>query len=305
MPSSRPVSDTASGAMAAAMAFLMWGLLPIYWKALGMVPAMEILCHRIVWSLALITMVLWLTGRFGELRDALASRRTLLILCCTSLLVSINWFTYIWAVNSEHVMEASLGYYINPLVNVLLGFVFLRERPRRVQILAILLATVGVVNLVAAHGRLPWIALILAFSFGCYGLARKVAHVESLPGLFFETLALGLPAGIYLLHQGTTGVGALGTVNPGVDALLVGAGLVTALPLVAFAYGARRLPLVTVGILQYIAPTCMFVLGVFVYGEQFSAAHLTTFLFIWAGVAVYTVEGFVRHQRLARLRAGR
>ncbi|WP_461208732.1 EamA family transporter RarD [Desulfocurvus sp. DL9XJH121] len=297
MPDSDP-SPRTRGAASATLAFLLWGLLPVYWKCLGQVPALEILCHRIVWSLAFVALALAATRRFGELRAALASRRTVGILCLTSALVSVNWFTYIWAVNAGHVVEASLGYYINPLVNVVLGFMFLGERPGRVQVLAILLAAAGVSVQVLAHGQVPWIALLLAVSFGLYGLARKVVRVESLPGLFFETAALGLPAAIWLLHLGLTGQGALGSQGTGTDALLVGAGVVTALPLAAFAHAARRLSLVTVGVFQYMAPTCMFLLGVFVYREPFSQAHLMTFLLIWAGIAVYTADGYARLRRL-------
>lgn len=296
-------SETASGILTGMTAFLCWGLLPIYWKTLLGIPAPEILCHRIVWSLAFIALVLFFSGRLGELRHALASRRTIGILCLTSLLVSTNWGVYIWAVNSGHVLQASLGYYINPLVNVLLGCLFLGERPRPLQAVAIALATIGVSIMVVSLGQLPWVALVLAFSFGLYGLARKIAQVESLPGLLFETMALGVPATVWLVWLAWTGQGALGNIAPTTDLLLIGAGVVTAVPLAAFAHAARRLTLATVGVLQYIAPTCMFLLGVFVYGEEFTTTHLTTFLFIWAGVAVYTSEGFLRHHRQRKPRA--
>ena len=294
-------SDAASGVACALGAFLAWGMLPVYWKALVCVPAFEILCHRIVWSLVAIALVLWATGRLGELRHALASRRTVAILCATSLLVTLNWGVYIWAVNSAHVLQASLGYYINPLVNVLLGCLFLGERPRRLQMVAIALATAGVAVMVVSLGQMPWISLVLAFSFGLYGLARKVAQVESLPGLLFETFALGLPAAAWLGWLAVSGQGSLGTVDRTTDILLLGAGIVTAAPLAAFAHAARRLTLATVGVLQYIAPTSMFLLGVFAYHEPFTTTHLATFLLIWTGVAVYTAEGLIQHRKLRRI----
>ncbi|MBU1004176.1 MAG: EamA family transporter RarD [Proteobacteria bacterium] len=302
MPVRPQASLNVSGGLAAFTAFLSWGLLPVYWKALGMVPALELLCQRITWSLLFMGLLLAAMGRLGEVRRAVTSRRTMLLLTASSALISLNWFTYIWAVNSGHVVECSLGYFIAPLVNMLLGFLFFRDRLRPLQVLAILLALAGVMNLVVGYGRFPWIALTLAFSFGLYGLVRKVVQVESAPGLFLETLILGLPASGYLLLLWAQGAGALGAHGPQIDTLLVGAGVVTALPLMAFAFGARRLSLVTLGVLQYVAPSCMFLLGVFVYGETFSPAHRTTFLLIWAGIALYTTEGTMQLRRAARFK---
>jgi len=288
---SQASSSPPTGIGAAIGAFLIWGLLPMYWKALSAVPALQILCHRIVWSLVFLALVVTVRRGWGGVRQALRSRRDVLLLAAGSVLISINWFLYIWAVNHGHVVESSLGYYINPLVNVLLGFAFFRDRLRRWQVVAIVLAAAGVLNLVWQFGRAPWIALALAVSFGMYGLVRKVATVESVNGLFFETLVLGLPAAGYLGWQEMQGLGALGHLDIGTDLLLISAGVVTATPLVLFAFAARRLRLATVGVLQYIAPTGMFLLGVFAYGEPFSPAHLTTFALIWAGIALYTADG--------------
>ncbi len=289
MPATAPASR--AGVPAALIAFLIWGLLPIYWKALAAVPPMQILCHRVAWSLVFLALVVTVRRGWGPLRRALTSRRDLALLAVSSVLVSSNWFLYIWSVNNGHVVESSLGYYINPLVNVLLGFLFFRDRLSRVQAMAIGLATLGVLNMVWQFGRAPWIALTLAVSFGLYGLVRKVASVESVHGLFYETLVLGLPAVGYLVWEEAHGVGALGHLGLGQDLLMAGAGVVTATPLVLFAFAARRLRLATVGVMQYIAPTGMFLLGVFVYGEAFTTVHLTTFALIWAGVALYTADG--------------
>ncbi|WP_028587011.1 EamA family transporter RarD [Desulfocurvus vexinensis] len=297
MPS--PLSPSHTGIAAGLCAFLIWGLLPVYWKALGAVPPLELLCHRIVWSLVFLALVVTLRRGWAGVAHALRSRRDVLLLAVSSMLVSANWFLYIWAVNNDHVVESSLGYYINPLVNVLLGFLVFRDRLRRVQTMAILLATAGVLNMVWHFGRAPWLALVLALTFGLYGLARKVAAVESLNGLLFETLVLGLPATGYLWLREAQGLGALGHLGWSTDLLLAGAGVVTATPLLLFAFAARRLRLSTVGVLQYLAPTGMFLLGVFVYREPFTSAHMLTFLLIWAGVALYTADG-LRSLRPAR-----
>ncbi|MFP4317167.1 MAG: EamA family transporter RarD [Desulfovibrionales bacterium] len=290
-----------TGLLAGLAAFLAWGLLPIYWKALGQVPAMEILCHRIVWSLVFSAAILSVQHRWRETGRAIRIPENRRMMWLSSLLIAINWFVYIWAVNSGHVVEASLGYYINPLVNVLLGFLFFKDRLRPLQSAAIVLACLGVLNLVVSYGRIPWISLVLAFSFGVYGLTRKMMHVESLPGLFFETAVLSIPAGGYLIWLSLTGVAALGSLGPGTDMLLLGAGAVTSIPLLLFGLSARRIRLVTVGILQYLAPTCMFLLGVFVYGEPFTTSHLITFSCIWAGVGLYTFEGFLLSRKLHRV----
>jgi chloramphenicol-sensitive protein RarD len=296
-----PDNRTRSGLVAGLAAFLAWGLLPIYWKALGQVPPLEILCHRIVWSALFSALILTVLGRWGEAGLAFRVAANRRMIWFSGLLIGVNWYLFIWAVNTGHVVEASLGYYINPLVNVLLGFLFFKDRLRRLQLAAILLATIGVVNLILSLGIFPWISLALALTFGLYGLVRKMMGVESLPGLFFETTALSVPALAMLVWLFLTGSLALGTLGPGTDLLLVGAGAVTSLPLLAFAFSTRRLRLVTVGILQYLAPTSMFLLGVFAYNEPFSRAHLITFACIWAGVALYTAESLLLSRRIKRL----
>lgn len=290
-----------SGVLALASSFVCWGLLPVYWKALFRVPALEIICHRIVWSLACTGLLLLFTGRVGAVRQALGSRRNVLLLACSSSLIAVNWFLYIWAVNAGHVLDASLGYYLNPLVNVVLGMAVFGDRLNRTRAIAVGLAGAGVAVQVAMLGRFPWIALILALTFGLYGMVRKLMSLESLPGLFLETLVLGLPAGGYLLWLARAGSGSLGSFGPGTDILLVGAGVVTTLPLLSFAFGARRITLTTLGVLQYLSPTGMFLLGTLAYGEPFGAVQAATFCLIWAGVALYTADGI---RSLRWLRAG-
>jgi len=277
-----------------------WGLLPVYWKALQGVPAFEVLCHRIVWSVVFLALVTAFQGRWEGVRRAAADPRVLGFSLLSGSLIGANWFVYIWAVNSGHVLETSLGYYVNPLVNVLLGAAFFSERLRRGQLAAVLVAAVGVANLALGYGRFPWIALVLACSFAAYGALRKVARVESVPGLFLETCALAVPALAYLAWLASRGEGAFAAVGPRVTALLVGSGAATSLPLVAFAFGVRRLRLVTVGVLQYIAPSIGFILGVFLYREPFTASHLLTFSCVWLAIALYTAEGFRALRRSRR-----
>jgi chloramphenicol-sensitive protein RarD len=259
----------------------------------------------VIWSLLFIAVILTLRRGWAETMAPLRSRRDLLILTASSLMIGGNWLLYIWAVNNDHVLDTSLGYYINPLVNVLLGFVFFRERLRPLQAAAIGLAALGVINSVISHGELPWISLALAVSFGLYGLLRKIASVESLSGLFLETMVLGPFALAYILWLQAHGASALFHQGIGIDLLLMGAGVATASPLIGFAFGARRLQLTTLGLLQYLAPTIAFLLGVFVYKEPFNAGHLLTFALIWSGLALYTVESILTmraHRRLANSR---
>jgi chloramphenicol-sensitive protein RarD len=282
------------GILAATSSFLCWGLLPIYWKSLSEVPALEIICHRMVWSLACTGILLLAQGRLGETRLALGTLRNVLLLACSSSLIAVNWFLYIWAVNAGHVLEASLGYYLNPLVNVMLGMAVFGDRLNRTQAIAVGLAAAGVAVQVAAAGRLPWIALTLAVTFGLYGMVRKLMALESLPGLFVETLILSLPAGGYLIWLMAHGSGSLGHLGLTTDLLLAGAGIVTTLPLLTFGFGARRITMTTLGVLQYLSPTGMFLLGVLAYAEPFGAGRAVTFCLIWAGVALYTADGVRR-----------
>ncbi len=292
--------ETVAGVLYAGSAFLVWGLSPVYWKAMRSVPALEIVTHRVVWSFLFLVMLTLVQHRWGEFKDVLKTPRTLLILALTTLLVSCNWLLYIWAVNAGFMLQASLGYYINPLVNVLLGMVFLKERLRRPQALAVLLACAAVVYRTVSYGELPWIALTLGFTFGLYGLIRKVAPVSSLAGLTIETLLLTAPGMVYLTVLEFQEAGALFHVSRSLDMLLIGTGVFTAVPLLFFNLGARRINLSTVGLMQYIAPSGMFLLAVLVYEEPFTAAQVWTFLLIWTALAIYSIDSVRTYRRTSR-----
>jgi len=281
------------GAAMAVLAFLMWGLLAIYWKALPDVSPEEVLAHRIVWSLAFMAVLLIARKRWGEIFRALRSARDVGRLALCSLLLGANWYTFIWAIAHDRVLECSLGYYINPLVSVALGRVFLRERLRRWQALALVLACAAVANLLVSHGQVPWAGLVLAGTFAVYGLLRKTAKMDSVPGLTAETALLAVPAGAFLLWLDHAGRLAFFHVGRQTDVLLVGAGIVTALPLLLFSYAARRIRLATVGFIQYLAPSCMFLLGAFVYDEPLDLRRLATFMLIWAALAIYSWDNIV------------
>jgi chloramphenicol-sensitive protein RarD len=284
--------DTVLGVVYAASAFLIWGISPIYWKALRAVPALEIILHRMVWSFFFLVPLVIIMRRWQEFKDALKNYRTLLILLFTALIVGGNWLLYIWAVNNDYLLQASLGYFINPLVNIVLGMAFLKERLRPPQIVAVLLAAAGVLYLTIYYGEFPWIALTLAVSFGIYGLIRKIAPVGSLVGLTVETLLLSIPALGYLFYLDSHGAGSFLRVSLKLDLLLMGCAIATATPLLFFTLGARRLYLSTVGLLQYIAPSCMFFLAVFLFREPFAKAQVVTFLFIWTALAIYSTDSF-------------
>jgi chloramphenicol-sensitive protein RarD len=285
------------GNLSAAAAYVLWGLLPLYWKALKGVPALEILAHRMVWSLAVVLGLLALRRHWAWLGPALRNRRILLTYVTSALLLALNWYLYIWAVNANHIVETSLGYFINPLVNVLLGVLFLKERLRLGQGLAIGIAAAGVLYLTVAFGSLPWIALTLAGTFGVYGLLRKTAALESLEGLTLETLVLVPAALIYLLALEFQGRGAFGHSGAGTSLLLAGAGIATATPLLLFAVGARRITMTTLGLLQYFAPTIQLLLGVLLYDEVVTPEKLVGFVLIWLALGVYSAEGVLRSRR--------
>lgn len=288
-----PVPDrqaSISGVAAAAGAFLIWGLSPVYWKALAVVPPVEIVAHRIVWSFAFLMVLIFLLRQWPELINVLRRPRTLATLCVTAGLVAVNWLLYIWAVNNNYLLQASLGYYINPLVNVVLGMLFLKERLRRMQTVAVLMATTAVLYLSILYGRFPGIALALALSFGFYGLIRKVAPVSALVGLTVETMLLSLPAGAYLIHGYIRQTGFIFRSTIQIDLLLMGSSLLTAVPLLLFTIGARRIHLSTLGLMQYIAPSGMFLLAVLYYGEPFARAQLWTFILIWSALAIYSID---------------
>ena len=290
-----------AGMAAAVAAFLMWGLFPLYWKMLAAVPALEVVAHRTAWGLVAVAAWVTLRGRWEDAR-AIASRPgTILRLAGSAVLIGLNWLLYIWAVVHGHVVEASLGYYVNPLVNVLLGVLVLRERLGRAQRIAVALAAAGVAVLTLGHGNLPWIALALAVSFGLYGLARKTVGADAVVGLLWETGILAPAAAGYLVALELRGSGAFGPSDPGTSALLALGGAVTAVPLVLFALGARALPLSTVGLLQYLSPTMQFLLAVLVFREPFTPAHAAAFACIWTALAVLTWDfrRSLRHERAA------
>jgi chloramphenicol-sensitive protein RarD len=286
-----------SGAIFGAAAFLIWGISPLYWKTLTAVPALEIVAHRIVWSFLLLLPLIVFRKRWKEFLLTLTNWRSMAILVVTSLFVSCNWLVYIWSINNDFLLQASLGYYINPLVNVLLGTLFLKERLRPFQGLAVLLAASGVLYLTIFYGQFPWIACVLAFTFGLYGLIRKVINVSSLVGLTVETFLLTAPALGYLIYLGMIGSAAFFKVSLQIDLLLIGTSIVTALPLLLFAMSARRVRLTTLGFLQYIAPSCMLVMAVFVYLETFRMEQLISFVLIWTALAVYSIDSLVHYRR--------
>lgn len=275
----------------------MWGLLAAYWKVLKAVPPIEILSHRILWSLVFLACLLTFQKNWGAVRVVLADRAALGHYALSSCLLSVNWLTYIYGVNSGHIVEASLGYYINPLVSVLLGVVVLKERLRRAQAIAVVLAALGVAYLTWRIGRLPWIALVLAFSFGFYGLAKKRMKADAVTGLTLETAMVALPALLFVAFREWSGTGSLSTGDLTTRTLLLLAGVITAVPLLLFAKAVRAVNLSTMGILQYMSPTCGLVLGVFVYNEPFGPDQWAGFGPIWLGLALYTVEAFRSYQR--------
>ena len=289
-----------SGFWATVGAFLVWGVFPIYWKQLAQVPALQIMAHRLAWCFLLVAGYLALRRGLRWWRPLTTQPRLMALLATSAVLIALNWWLYIWAVNSGHIVETSLGYFINPLVNVLLGVAVLKERLNPWQWLAVLVAAAGVADLTLQTGALPWIALALAFSFGLYGLIRKVAVVESIPALGLESSFLLVPAVLYLVWAETAGIAGFGHVDLKTDLLLVSSGLITAVPLVLFAYGAQRIPYSLVGILQYIAPTLQLACGVLLYGEAFTRAQAIGFGCIWLALAIYATDGLLRMRR-ARL----
>lgn len=285
-------------------AYTIWGLLPIYWKTIKHVPPGEILANRMVWSLVFVLVLLAVKQRWDWVRPALHSRRILLTFTTTAVILSINWFTYIWAVNSGFIVETSLGYFINPLVNVLLGVLFLKESLRRGQLAAIGLAVVGVSYLTLSYGAFPWIALTLAFTFGFYGLLRKTAPLPSTEGLALETAVLFVPALSYLIWLALQGRSAFDAGDPLTDVLLVLTGIATGLPLLLFGAAARRITLTNLGLLQYLAPTLQFMIGVYIYHEPFTRNRLIGFGIIWLALLIYTAESLLRSRRRTTAVAG-
>lgn len=287
-----------TGISCGVLAYLIWGLSPVYWKELQMVPALEIICHRIVWSFFLLVALVIIAKQWREFVNVFKRPSLILIMLGTSSIISLNWFIYIWAVNNGYILQASLGYYINPLVNVLLGMLFLKERLRRLQIVAVFMAFTGVLVLTIFFGSFPWVSLTLAFSFGFYALIRKTAAISSLVGLTAETLMLSIPASIFLIFRFSNQAGAFASHGLYIDLLLIGASLVTALPLLLFNLAGKRLMLATLGFLQYLAPTCMFLIGVLLWDEEVASAQLIAFICIWSGLVVYSLDSLVVFKKL-------
>ena len=284
------------GVIYAGAAYAIWGFFPIYFKAIEAAPPFQIVAHRVFWSFLFVIGVVLFRKEFTALRQTLTPR-TIMIYLAASILLGINWLTYVWAVNSGFVIEASLGYYINPLVSVLCGVLILHEKLRPIQWLPIGLAAAGVVYLTVSLGTLPWIALVLAFSFGLYGLVKKVAPLNALSGLTLETALLFIPALAFLIFSEGNGTAAFGHVTWTTSLLLALTGVVTAIPLLLFASGARLVPLTTLGLLQYVAPTMQFIIGVYVFGEPLSQANIIGFLIIWIALAIYSGEGLLQRRR--------
>ncbi len=292
-----------TGLAAALGAFTIWGFLPLYFRLIGSQAGVwEVVAHRILWATVALGLFMLATRRTDRLLYVFRNRRMLLALAASALCIVTNWLTFIWAVTHNHVLESSLGYYITPILNVLMGVAFLRERLRVLQLFAIVIAAIGVLIMIIAYGRVPWVALTLAVAFGSYGLIRKKVEVDSATGLQVETLLL-TPVALMLLawlnfHHEMRFLHSSSSLN----ALLVGAGVVTIIPLVLFAAGARRLNLATIGVLQYITPTLQFFTGVFLFGEPFTRSESITFACIWISLALYTLDTLLTQRRVNRIK---
>jgi chloramphenicol-sensitive protein RarD len=294
------VTEGRRGLLLGVIAYALWGMFPLYWPLLEPAGAVEILSHRIVWSLLTLAVLVLALRRRGQVRAIMADRRVTLLLLVGAVTITINWTTYIYGVNSGRVVETSLGYFINPLVTVLMGVVVLHERLRRVQWLALGVGLAAVCVLTIDYGRPPWIALILAFSFGTYGLAKKSADVGAVESLTFETAVLAPFALLYLLVIGIQGHGHFASEGIGHALLLTTTGIVTAVPLICFGAAATRVPMVSLGLMQYIAPTLQFVLGLVVFSETMTTGRWIGFTLVWGALAVFTYEALHhRHRQLA------
>jgi chloramphenicol-sensitive protein RarD len=298
IPSSKPNAAT-RGALAAALCYLIWGLVPLYWHQLAEVNSLELIAHRLTWSLVFAAPLLFWLGGFAEARAALSTGRGFGMNLLSSALLTGNWLVYVWGVNHGHVIECSLGYFLVPLLNAALGRWILREQLRRLQTVAIGLAALGVAIQFVQLGRPPWIAIVIALTFGFYGLLRKRSTLGPLTGLTVETALLAPFAIALLLWRNHTGAGALGHASIPIQLLVLSTGVVTAIPLLLFAYGARRIRLTTLGLLQYIAPTVQFTLGVAVFHESFTRERALAFVFIWVGLLLYTADNIFAQRRAA------
>ena len=290
------------GVICAIAAYTMWGIAPIYFKQLMVLPATEILMHRIIWSALLLVGLISALNQWGKVLTALRTKKVMKILLVAGLLLGGNWLLFIWAINNDHLLDASLGYYINPLINVFLGRLFLKEKLKPTQQLAVLLAMVGVSILIFSYGHVPWIAILLAISFSVYGLLRKQVAVDSLPGLLIETLMLTpLAVGYWVLFGSQ--YSNLFTNEVSMNLLIIMAGIVTTAPLLCFTAAARRIMYSTLGFFQYIGPTIMFVLAVYLYDEPLDNARIVTFAFVWVALLLFSADSFLSYtkQRKAKI----
>ena len=277
-------------------AYVLWGFFPIYWRFLHDVPALEVIWHRITWSFIFLLIYVILRGQWQAFRTSAMNWRTIGIYSIASVLLSFNWLIYVWGVNAGFIVETSLGYFINPLFSVLLGVVFLRERLRVIQWIPVGIAAIGVTYLAFVYGRLPWIALSLAFTFGMYGFVKKLSPLGSLHGLTLETGLVFPISVIYIAVLGFNGTGAFLNSGISIDMFLIGAGLVTTIPLLMFASAAKQIPLTIVGLLQYIAPTIQFLIGVFIYKEAFDHSRLIGFSIVWVALVIFAVENYLANR---------
>ena len=275
------------------LAYTIWGFFPIYWKALAGVSPLQLICHRIVWSFVILAVLIARSQEFRATWQAAKSPRTVMIYTVAGVAIAANWLLYVWAVGVNEIVQISLGYFINPLLSVVLGMIVFHERLRRLQWVSVALAAAGVVYLGVALESVPWIALVLAASFGTYGLMKKIAPLGPVQGLTFETGVLFIPAAAYLIVEELAGRGAFMHVDPVRNMLMLGGGPVTTLPLLMFAAGVRRIPLSLVGMLQYINPTMQFMIGVMLYKEPFTRTQLIGFGLVWCALVVFAIEGYV------------
>ncbi len=277
------------GVLFGMLAFIVWGSLPVYWKLLNQIPAAEILAHRITWSFVFVTVLLVIKGDYQALKGVLKNKGQLKLILIAAVLITVNWFTYIWAVNSNFVLQASLGYYINPLVVSLLSMIVFKERFNREKTAALILAAIGVIILTMQYGQIPWVALILAVTFAFYGLVKKLLAVDAVTGMALETLVITPIALLYLGYIQGTGEGSFFAISTPMVLLLMLSGVVTATPLLWFAKCTQLVEFSTIGFMQYIAPTISFFLGVFLFKEDFTVIHLISFCFIWTALIIYTI----------------
>lgn len=297
------------GGLAAAGAYFLWGIMPIYWKLIDGATAGEVLAHRIIWSFVFMLIILLITKSMprllSDIRELLAAPKRLMIIIGASLAITINWYIFIWAVDQGHIVQASMGYYINPLLSVLLGVLFLKEKLTMWQIVSFVLALIGVLIMTFQAGNFPWISLSLALSFGLYGLLKKTVHLRAMTGLTIETFVATPFALLFLIQFDTSTSHSFTLAKPGLALLLMGAGVITAIPLLLFAAGANRISLAMVGFFQYIAPTIMLILGTLLYHEPFDNEHLLSFILIWISLILFTlartkwfvsVENKIRHK---------